>query len=107
MGELIKADFGNRRIDRDEKKLPKQREDTDSCFLSSDPKEVLGIIDKINRLPISQSVLNEKSEIVSGYSQEELTRWLVNSTEKDWSTKPSFFRAVANQFLSKIHQSEK
>jgi len=44
--------------------------------------------------------LSQAEKEIQKYSTEELTKWITDSTQRDWLVKPAFFRAIARKYLS-------
>jgi hypothetical protein len=47
----------------------------------------------------SPPALAQANKQIQSYSDEELADWIKNSNQKDWLTKPAFFRAILDKFI--------
>jgi hypothetical protein len=102
MGEVINFDFRNKKfISKEGQPASPKKPDKVDDYRFSDLGNLTNAIMQIKDLPVSQSALQSRLEIVRDYSNDELFEWLSQSSESDWKAKPAFFRAIAYEFLSR------
>ena len=103
MGDIIKFDFvGNKRIPETGKEEKTEKRTSHGVEI---PERLMPFIkfidfvisdkyDKLTNLEVTKEAFLISAEIVKNYTNEELIGWLENSSESDWRSKPSFYKAV-------------
>ena len=107
MGKIIKFDFINKeRIsEKGEIKNPQKKPVDIKDHIKEQMGEAVPFIKFITfaasekgrillNLTITPLAFSQAKEIVKNYKDEELTNWLLNHSEAEWQSKPSFYRAV-------------
>ncbi len=79
------------------------RDDIEKRLHDSGGYDKIGKIQKtILTENISFSGLGKNKEVVAEYSLEDLIRWIEKSEESNWTRKPEFFKAIAEEILDRI-----
>jgi hypothetical protein len=133
MGEIVKfpgkfhrsegrdvIDTGKKEEEKPELETPKN--DTDEIPTAKELEEIMGdiktkvgiFLDKIEAMKKANSYMawsgnnaREISNLVKGYTFEELVGWAIEATDRDINTKPFFFHAIALEILKRLSEKQK